>query len=131
MAPELRFGIPILWKLACFAMKDSATWRAFAKVGQPLTVFVEVLTAALWCAVSGYVSFFSMDLLMVRWLFHYTPMASIIRLVTASFLYYLGTNLVLEYSYAWHDVRMLLPAWIMIATVSGMSPCQCDAEQRA
>lgn len=117
VAPELRFGIPILWKLGWFLLGESATWQDFGKHGDSIFVFVEVVLAALWCAVSGYVSFFSMDLLMVRWLFHYTPGASIVRLITASFLYFLGTNCVLEYSGSWDNVRRLLPAWVLIATV--------------
>jgi hypothetical protein len=116
--PELRFGIPILWKLAWFLLGDPAMWKTFGSHGDPVFIFIEVIMAALWCAVSGYVSFFSMDLLMVRWLFHYTPMASIVRLITASFLYYLGTNWVLELSGSWNNVRRLLPAWVVIATVS-------------
>jgi hypothetical protein len=117
VAPELRFGIPILWKLMCFMLQDTATWHKFLEHGEPGSVFIEVAMAALWCAVSGYVSFFSMDLLMVRWLFHYTPMASIVRLITASFLYYLGSNCVLEFSGAWDNERRLLPAWVLIASV--------------
>ena len=115
--PELRFGIPMLWKLASFLLGDERTWQAFSKEGDPIFIFIEVMLAALWCAVSGYVSFFSMDLLMVRWLFHYTPMASIVRLITASFLYYLGSNCVLEFSSSWNHARRLLPAWVFIATV--------------
>lgn len=115
--PELRFGIPMLWNLAWFLLGRPTTWRIFGEHGDPVFVFVEALMAALWCAVSGYVSFFSMDLLMVRWLFRYTPMASIVRLITASFLYYLGTNWVLELSGSRGNVRRLLPAWVLIATV--------------
>jgi hypothetical protein len=117
VAPELRFGIPILWKLGWFLLEDHSTRRAFGDYGKPHFVFIEVLMAALWCAVAGYVSFFSMDLLMVRWLFHYTPIASIVRLVTASFIYYVGTSCILEYSGSWENLRRLLTAWIFIATV--------------
>jgi len=117
VAPELRFGIPILWKLSWFLLGDQSVWQAFHERGDPVFIFIEAAMAALWCAVSGYVSFFSMDLLMVRWLFHYTPMASIIRLITASFLYYLGSNCVLEFSNSAENVRRLLPAWVVIATV--------------
>ncbi|KIW07814.1 uncharacterized protein PV09_01734 [Verruconis gallopava] len=120
VAPELRFGIPILWKLASFLLGDPTTQKAFSEQGDPDYVFVEVMVAALWCAVSGYVSFFSMDLLMVRWLFHYTPIASIIRLITASFIYYVGTNVVLEYSNSGENPRNLLPSWILVATVLAM-----------
>jgi hypothetical protein len=118
VAPELRFGIPILWKLAWFLLGNRSMRRAFGEYGEPTLVATEVLIAALWCAVAGYVSFFSMDLLMIRWLFHYTPIASIVRLITASFIYYVGTNCVLEYSGAWNNARLLLPSWIFIATVN-------------
>jgi len=86
------------------------------------------------CAVSGYLSFFSMDCLMMRWyvattsstleapinrsrLIIYSPIASIIRLITASFIYYVGTNFILQYSGSNLDPSLLLPAWISIAAV--------------
>jgi hypothetical protein len=103
--------------MSWFILGHPPAWKALEKHGDPVFIFVEIALAALWCAVSGYVSFFSMDLLMVRWLFHYTPGASIVRLITASFLYYLGTNWVLEWSGSWQNVRRLLPAWVSIATV--------------
>lgn len=44
-------------------------------------------------------------------------MASIIRLCTASFVYYVGTNFVLQYSGSNTNEGILLPAWIFIAVV--------------
>jgi hypothetical protein len=65
--PELRFGIPILWRLMWFLLGDEKVRKAFGSRGQREMVFVEVLLSAIWCAVAGYLSFFSMDCLMVRW----------------------------------------------------------------
>lgn len=115
--PELRFGIPILWKLLLLLVGDPPTRASFRITDGSVLILGEVLLAALWCAVAGYVAFFSMDLLMVRWLFRYTPFASVFRLVTASFIYYVGTNCVLEYSGSRQDLRRLLPAWIVISMV--------------
>jgi hypothetical protein len=47
----------------------------------------------------------------------YSPIASIIRLITASFIYYVGTNFILQYSGSNLDPSLLLPAWISIAAV--------------
>lgn len=65
--PELRFGIPILWRLLWFLLGNETVRQAFGSYGERERVFVEVLLAAIWCAVAGYLSFFSMDSLMVRW----------------------------------------------------------------
>ncbi|KAE9987025.1 hypothetical protein EG327_004043 [Venturia inaequalis] len=81
---------------------------------------MEVFLAAVWCAVSGYLSFFSMDCLMMRWLLIYSPIASIVRLITASFIYYVGTNFILQYSGSNLDPTLLLPGWILIAAILAM-----------
>lgn len=51
----------------------------------------------------------------------YSPIASIVRLITASFIYYVGTNFILQYSGSALDPSLLLPAWICIAAVSLLS----------
>ncbi|KAF2400305.1 hypothetical protein EJ06DRAFT_556637 [Trichodelitschia bisporula] len=76
--------------------------------------------AASWCAVSGYLSFFAMDCLMMRWLIHYTPIASIVRLITASVINYIFTNFVLERSGSSKNLNNLFPAWTVIAVVLGI-----------
>lgn len=84
MFPELRFGIPILWTLLWFILGDEEVRANFEASGNLIVVFVEVFLAAVWvsslpfgnkvvkliqsqCGVSGYLSFFSMDCLMMRW----------------------------------------------------------------
>lgn len=84
MFPELRFGIPILWTLLWFIFGDEEVRTSLEVRGNLIVVFVEVFLAAVWvstvgfgtvvvrliqsqCAVSGYLSFFSMDCLMMRW----------------------------------------------------------------
>ncbi|KFY80010.1 hypothetical protein V498_08867, partial [Pseudogymnoascus sp. VKM F-4517 (FW-2822)] len=42
----------------------------------------EVFLALLWCGASAYLSFFFTDCLMSRWLVHYTPQATLVRLLT-------------------------------------------------
>ncbi|QDS67744.1 hypothetical protein FKW77_006083 [Venturia effusa] len=114
--PELKFGIPILWTLLWFVLGDQELRASFEARGNLIVVFMEVFLAAIWCAVSGYLSFFSMDCLMMRWLLIYSPIASIIRLITASFIYYVGTNFILQYSGSNLNPILLLPAWILIAS---------------
>jgi len=96
---------------------EEDVYSAFKARGNPIVVFVEVFLAAVWCAVSGYLSFFSMDSLMMRWLIIYSPIASIVRLITASFIYYVGTNFILQYAGSNGNVSLLLPAWIAIAAM--------------
>ncbi|TID17550.1 N-glycosylation protein EOS1 [Venturia nashicola] len=115
--PELRFGIPILWTLLWCILGDEEVRTSFEAKGNLLVVFMEVFLAAVWCAVSGYLSFFSMDCLMMRWLLIYSPIASIVRLITASFIYYVGTNFILQYSGSNLDPTLPLPAWILIAAI--------------
>ena len=51
-------------------------------------------------------------------LFSYTPTATIVRLLTTNFLIAYITSWVLYLSGASEDPRMLLPAWVSIATVN-------------
>lgn len=51
-------------------------------------------------------------------LFSYTPTATIVRLLTTNFLIAYITSWVLYLSGASEDPRMLLPAWVSIATVT-------------
>jgi len=76
----------------------------------------EVFLAVLWCCASAYLSFFFTDCLMSRWLLHYTPQASIVRLLTINSVNAYITSWVLYLSGGSEDPRLLLPAWISIAT---------------
>lgn len=51
-------------------------------------------------------------------LIKYTPIASIVRLITASFIYYVSTYFILQYTGSNTNASLLLPVWIFIATVS-------------
>ncbi len=55
--------------------------------------------------------------LMSRRLLFYTPSATVVRLLTTNFLIAYITSWVLYLSGASEDPRMLLPAWVSIATV--------------
>merc|ERR1711981_286741 len=77
VAPELRFGIPILWKLSWFLLGDQSVWQAFHERGDPVFIFIEAAMAALWCAVSAYASsplvFFTIWGQTVCWNFRIQP----------------------------------------------------------
>jgi N-glycosylation protein len=54
---------------------------------------------------------------MSRWLLNYTPSATVVRLLTTNALIAYICSWVLYLSGAAEDPRMLLPAWVSIATV--------------
>ncbi|KAK5654431.1 hypothetical protein OQA88_7341 [Cercophora sp. LCS_1] len=77
---------------------------------------LETVLATIWCGASGYLSFFFTDCLMSRWLLNYTPQATLVRLLAIS-----ATNAYLTSCALWvtggsADPRLLLPAWIGIAS---------------
>ncbi|KAF2460191.1 N-glycosylation protein-domain-containing protein [Lineolata rhizophorae] len=76
----------------------------------------EVVLAVLWCSASAYLSFFFIDCLMNRWLMNYTPNATIVRLLTINAINIYTTTGVLHLSGGKSDPRLLLPAWIVIAS---------------
>ncbi|KAF2415796.1 hypothetical protein EJ08DRAFT_600846, partial [Tothia fuscella] len=117
--PEYYFGIPVLWKIFWLSVSDETGWVSLRAGGKESRLLVEMILAAIWCAVCGYIAFFSMDCLMMRWLIKYTPMASIVRLCSASFVYFVGTNFILQYSGSTAHLSILLPAWIFIALALG------------
>ncbi|KAL8922201.1 MAG: hypothetical protein Q9172_003662 [Xanthocarpia lactea] len=80
----------------------------------------EVFLAIVWCSASAYLSYFFTDCLMSRWLLYYTPSATVVRLLTMNALIAYITNCVLYLSGASQDPRMLLPAWVSIATTLTM-----------
>jgi len=55
--------------------------------------------------------------LIISRLLFYTPSATLVRLLTTNFLIAYTTSWVLYLSGASEDPRMLLPAWVSIATV--------------
>jgi hypothetical protein len=77
----------------------------------------EALLATIWCCASGYLSFFFTDCLMSRWLLHYTPQATIVRLLTVDAINGYLTSWVLHLTGGFEDQRLILPAWIVISTV--------------
>ncbi|KAK1826529.1 N-glycosylation protein-domain-containing protein [Podospora conica] len=76
----------------------------------------ETVLAIIWCGASGYLSFFFTDHLMSRWLVHYTPQATLVRLCTISVTNAYLTSCALWITGGSADPRLLLPAWIAIAT---------------
>ncbi|KAF7892467.1 uncharacterized protein EAF02_000005 [Botrytis sinoallii] len=76
---------------------------------------VEVFLAVL-CFSSAYLAFFFTDCLMSRWLLNYTPQATIVRLLTINLINAYTTSWILYLSGGSGDPRLLLPAWICIAS---------------
>ncbi|KIE00504.1 N-glycosylation protein EOS1, partial [Metarhizium majus ARSEF 297] len=72
--------------------------------------------ATIWCFACGYLSFFFTDCLMSRWLIHYTPQATIVRLLTINAVNAYLTMTVLSCAGGFEDPRLMLPGWIGIAT---------------
>ncbi|KAG8420361.1 hypothetical protein J3459_011138 [Metarhizium acridum] len=72
--------------------------------------------ATIWCFACGYLSFFFTDCLMSRWLIHYTPQATIVRLLTINAVNAYLTMTVLSCAGGFQDPRLMLPGWIGIAT---------------
>ncbi|KAB8290526.1 hypothetical protein EYC80_010951 [Monilinia laxa] len=84
----------------------------------------EVFLAILWvwtnsspkCFSSAYLAFFFTDCLMSRWLLNYAPQATIVRLLTINLINAYTTSWILYLSGGSEDPRLLLPAWICIAS---------------
>ncbi|KAA8576049.1 hypothetical protein EYC84_006212 [Monilinia fructicola] len=84
----------------------------------------EVFLAVLWvwtnsspkCFSSAYLAFFFTDCLMSRWLLNYAPQATIVRLLTINLINAYTTSWILYLSGGSEDPRLLLPAWICIAS---------------
>ncbi|KAI1109650.1 N-glycosylation protein-domain-containing protein [Nemania sp. NC0429] len=77
----------------------------------------ETLLAGLWCLASATLAFYFTDCLMSRWLINYTPQATMIRLVTISCVFAYLTSWIVHLAGGAKDPRLLLPAWICIATI--------------
>ncbi|KAI3327401.1 hypothetical protein HD806DRAFT_486957 [Xylariaceae sp. AK1471] len=77
----------------------------------------ETLLAGLWCLASAYLAFFFTDCLMSRWLINYTPQATVVRLLTISCVFAYLTSWIVYVTGGASDPRLLLPAWIGIATI--------------
>ncbi len=71
----------------------------------------------LQCWASAYLAYFFTDCLMSRWLIHYTPQATIVRLITLSAVFSYATSWIVHLTGASRDPALLLPAWVGVATV--------------
>ncbi|KAI8632666.1 N-glycosylation protein-domain-containing protein [Xylariaceae sp. FL1651] len=85
--------------------------------GEASLVVTETLLSGLWCLASAYLAFFFTDCLMSRWLINYTPQATVIRLLTISCVFAYLTSWIVYVTGGATDPRLLLPAWIGIATI--------------
>ncbi|KAG5941398.1 hypothetical protein E4U53_007415 [Claviceps sorghi] len=72
--------------------------------------------ATIWSFACGYLAFFFTDCLMSRWLIHYTPQATIVRLLTINAVNAYLTMTVLSLAGGFQDPRLMLPGWISMAT---------------
>ncbi|KAI1129305.1 N-glycosylation protein-domain-containing protein [Nemania abortiva] len=77
----------------------------------------ETLLAAVWCSASATLAFYFTDCLMSRWLINYTPEATVVRLLTISCVFAYLTSWIVYVTGGSQDPRLLLPAWICIATI--------------
>ncbi|KAF2968634.1 hypothetical protein GQX73_g4874 [Xylaria multiplex] len=77
----------------------------------------ETLLAGLWCLASATLAFYFTDCLMSRWLINYTPQATVVRLLTISCVFAYLTSWIVYVTGGSKDPRLLLPAWICIATI--------------
>ncbi|GAP91350.1 hypothetical protein SAMD00023353_6000170 [Rosellinia necatrix] len=80
-------------------------------------MLIETLLAALWCLASAALAFYFTDCLMSRWLINYTPQATVVRLLTISCVFAYLTSWIVYTTGGAQDPRLLLPAWIGIATI--------------
>ncbi|KAK8151754.1 N-glycosylation protein-domain-containing protein [Phyllosticta citrichinensis] len=90
--------------------------RMYEGADEGTLVLTEVGLALLWCATSGYLSFYFLDCLMSRWLLNYAAPATLVRLWTVVAINFFTTSRWLRLSGAGDEPRLLLPAWIAIAT---------------
>ncbi|EJT81006.1 hypothetical protein GGTG_00996 [Gaeumannomyces tritici R3-111a-1] len=122
VAPALWFGLPpalrLIFRLyAALHLGLSPACDAVAPE-HPLNYgLTENFLAITWCGASSYLSFFFTDCLMSRWLLNYTPQATIVRLLAVNALNGYLTSWVLYLAGGSEDTRLLLPAWIAIATI--------------
>ncbi|KAG6167868.1 hypothetical protein E4U11_006398 [Claviceps purpurea] len=77
--------------------------------------------ATIWSFACGYLAFFFTDCLMSRWLIHYTPQATIVRLLTIDAVNAYLTMTVLSLAGGFQDPRLMLPGWISMATTLTVS----------
>ncbi|KAG5924188.1 hypothetical protein E4U61_001327 [Claviceps capensis] len=77
--------------------------------------------ATIWSFACGYLAFFFTDCLMSRWLIHYTPQATIVRLLTINAVNAYLTMTVLSLAGGFQDPRLMLPGWIGMATTLTVS----------
>lgn len=128
---DRRFHYPLLaCRSLCFCPSlygglkcTAAVWRVFNRRGPAVSpaevgcVTAELWLAILWCSLSAHFSFLFIDSLMSRWLIHYTPWATLVRLVSICTINVYITSWILTLAGTTRNPRMLLPAWIFIACV--------------
>ncbi|KAK6353413.1 hypothetical protein TWF696_005378 [Orbilia brochopaga] len=97
------------------------TWEQRRSVGNEFaTTMREIVLAAAWTFGAGYQCFRFTDSLMTRWLVNYTPLATLVRLITITGIlaYFISGA---HYCFGVKsDARMLLPAWITIFCAVGI-----------
>ncbi len=71
----------------------------------------------LQCLASAALAFYFTDCLMSRWLINYTPQATVVRLLTISCVFAYLTSWIVYVTGGSKDPRLLLPAWVGIATI--------------
>ncbi|KAL1843880.1 hypothetical protein VTK73DRAFT_2705 [Phialemonium thermophilum] len=96
---------------------ESAAMCSAADLSESRLRLTETSLAVIWCGASGYLSFFFTDCLMSKWLLNYTPQATVVRLLTINVVNGYLTSWVLYLTGGVQDARLVLPAWIAIATI--------------
>ncbi|KAL7938294.1 N-glycosylation domain-containing protein [Trichoderma chlorosporum] len=100
---------------SCSGKNGEAAATAAAVLAAPYAI-TETALATIWCFACGYLAFFFTDCLMSRWLIHYTPHATLVRLLSINAVNAYLTLTVLSITGGFQDPRLLLPGWVSIAT---------------
>lgn len=117
---DIKYCIPLyvargLSTLCALSWLAKLLLRSMSKQPAGVGAFFLPVASAVWCSVACYLSFSVTDGLMIRWLFHYGPSATIVRLLTFSAFNYYITAIILSLAGGRSD--LYLPAWIVISLI--------------
>ncbi|CAJ2503915.1 Uu.00g113090.m01.CDS01 [Anthostomella pinea] len=117
MFPSFWWGIRLVARFLLAEMLRVSNRQSSLNDSETTRRLTETALAAVWCGASAYLAFFFTDCLMSRWLINYTPHATVVRLCTISCVFAYLTSWVVYLTGGTEDPGLLLPAWIVIATI--------------
>ncbi|KAG6004693.1 hypothetical protein E4U21_000848 [Claviceps maximensis] len=131
IAPAIWWGLPCALQLVLSILPGperivvvrggSSDGRLHSSQDAVPFALTEGALATIWSFACGYLAFFFTDCLMSRWLIHYTPQATIVRLLTINAVNAYLTMTVLSLAGGFDDARLMLPGWIGMATTLTVS----------